>query len=140
MHTYTHTRTHTQFQRLVERERERERELLYSKHKRSASDNGCVSCLSSWSEAAMQYFSMTPLCFNEWTKMLTFGFPFCNFDLKMWKFAIKIIKSNTVSLYILVKAKQNQRHIQFHLYVPTDQRTDIRPERLDSWTLPKEMK
>ena len=69
----------------------------YFKHKRSASDNCCVSCLSSWSEAAMQYFSMTALCFNEWMKMLTFGFPFCNFDLKMWNFAIKIIMSLLIS-------------------------------------------
>ena len=85
----------------------------------------------------MKYFSMTALCFNEWMKMLTFGFPFCNFDLKMWNSAIKIIRSNTVSLNILDKAKQNQSQIQFHLYVPTDQCTDIRPERLDSLTLPK---
>ena len=26
---------------------------------------------------------MTAFCFNEWMKMLTFGFSFCNFDLKM---------------------------------------------------------
>ena len=46
----------------------------------------------------MQYFSLTALCFNEWMKMLTFGFPFCKFDLKMWNFAIKIIRSNTLSV------------------------------------------
>ena len=57
--------------------------------------------------------------------MLTFGFHSCNFDLKMCNFAIKIIRSKTqVSLHILVKAKQNEKHIQFHLYVPTDQCTD----------------
>ena len=40
--------------------------------------------------------------------MLTFGLHFCNFDFKMWNFAIKMIRSKTqVSLYILVKAKQN---------------------------------
>ena len=72
--------------------------VLYSKHKRSASDNGCVSCLSSWSEAAMQYFSITALSFHEWMKMLTFGFPFCNFDLKMWNLVIKIIRSNILSV------------------------------------------
>ena len=90
--------THTEFQWLVKKERERERVVLYSKHKRSASVNGCVSCLSSWSEAAMQYFSITALCFNEWMKMLTFGFPFYNFDLKIWNFAIKIIRSNLLSV------------------------------------------
>ena len=42
-----------------------------------------------WSSNAI-YFSMTPLWFNEWMTMLTFGFPFCNFDLKIWNFAIKI--------------------------------------------------
>ena len=134
---HTHTRTHTLFQWLRERN-ERERVILYSKHQRSASDNGCISCLSFWSEAAVQYFSPIALCFNEWMKMLTFGFHFCNFDLKMWNFTFIKIRSKTqVSLYTLVKAKQNQRHIQFYLYVPTDQCTNIRPKRLDSWTFPK---
>ena len=40
---------------------------------------------------------MIALCFNEWMKMLTFGFPFCNFDLKMWNFALKIIMSLLIS-------------------------------------------
>ena len=45
LHTHTHTHTHN-----FSVGGERGRVILYSKHKRSASDNGCVSCLSSWSE------------------------------------------------------------------------------------------
>ena len=67
--------------------------------------------------------SLITLCFHEWMKMLTFGFLFCSFDLKMWNVAIKIIRPKTINLYILVKAKQSRRHMQFHLNVPSDQCT-----------------
>ena len=36
--------------------------------------------------------SLVALCFHGWMKMLTFGFLFCSFDLKLWNVAIKIIR------------------------------------------------